>query len=1058
MKRVKAILLSVFSVVSSLTFAQNPNTSCADMIPICTDDLLQFNIFNTGGGLVPGNDYDCLVPTVGTNWFYLKIGNSGNIDMTMTAPVGFDLDFAVWGPFANLAAAQAACGNLGKAPNPLGTVDCSALGGNTESISIPNATSGQVYVMLITIPASSSTTTFELTLDPTSTGTTDCSIVCPTDPGTFSLFKATDPTDPTTVVPTTSPISLCAGEGFSIFSNQDYVLPEDTISYADGGDSVYTAQLMFLLYTSEPVGTDPASDPGFTGSGSIIIPSDSIVDLNSPFLSPILDSLNINCGTVWFVPVTGDDGIGLNGNIPGTGDNGTLNYDLLGDGCIGFGDAIEVRYNCELTVNGNILCTPYPLDDRTISINVNGGAEGDVFAFTYRDGILSDDTIQTPDVISVSGLEHLDTVELYFEDEAGCFDSLKVNFSIPQFVDVTVQDASSCITNGYVAVEADPLTGNGGIDRILMNGVVEQLTIPVDTLFASGGTQVLILLEDQFGCWNDSIRDIMVINGNRVVASVVPDSTFGVSCNDFSDGRATVTAIGLNQFGNPSGVPITSFQWTHGIAPPFGGTALDSMITGALHGTWTMTATGADGCTSTLIIEIENPDTLEIELNPNSPQCNGDLGGGSIAINVKGGTGAYSYEAFDANLDPVTTFNNTVPNIPAGFYTINVVDENGCFASETQTLLDPLPISGTFTQSLIIDCYGDSTGFITTDGLSNTQGPVQYSWDIPGSTVQLPSTPSISNLPTGQYNLQVVDSLGCKESWLFFIDTPDSLYFDQITLFESFCRLSNFQNGKGIISVSARGGTGSPKYTITELNTGNKTNLVTWPSRNPGPYNLTVTDFNGCVTSKDVFLDSINPEAGFTVESDDFEGPEIYEGTEPLNIRFTNTSKGYFDPKDPSTDVIFDWTFDRDPLNGDANWFFTTDSLTRPDTVYTGEQTFIACISVRNFNDCADTSCVEIISRVEPELILPNVFTPGEAPNEEFFFPNMGVNVFQATIFNRYGVPVFEFTDITDRWDGTHKDSGKDCSDGVYYYTYSGTATNGKEYSGEGSMTLLRSK
>ncbi len=674
----------------SIVKAQNPNAFCTNMSPICTDDILTFDVSNTGGGLVQGNDYDCLVPTVGTNWFYLKVGNSGNIDMTITAPLGFDLDFAVWGPFANLSSAQSACGNLGVAPNPLGTVDCSALGGNTESVNIAGANAGNIYVMLITTLATSGPTTFQLTLDPSSTGTTDCSIACPTNSGTFSLLKGSDPTDPSTYTPTTSPISLCAGEGFSIFSNQDYTLPEDTISYADGGDSIYSAQLMFLLYDTLPTSTDPGSDPGYTG---VIIPSDSINDQNSS-LSSILDSLNLDCGVVYFVPVTGDDGIGLNNNMVGVGDNGQLNYDLSGNGCLAMGDPIEVKYNCELTATGNFSCAG---NNNLLNVSLEGGAIGDVYIFTYRDGILSEDTIQTPDNIQVSNLMHLDTIELYFEDEAGCFDSLKTSFSIPQFVNVNVADANGCIAQGQVSVEGDSLTGNGGLAKIIMNGIVETSTLPFDTLSAIGGTQVLISLEDQAGCQNDTVVTIGIIGGNQLIIDTIPGTILDVSCFGYNDGTATVSAYGVDQFGNPSGVPIVSYVWTHSTGVAVGGTALDSVLINAIPGSWTVTATSANGCTITMTIVINEPDSIQ---NNNSVIVEPTVGlsNGSIDISVIGGTLPYAtYTVIDANGTSYPVTGSLATGLSGGTYTITVEDANGCTGTFTMTLTEmPLSIDNDF--------------------------------------------------------------------------------------------------------------------------------------------------------------------------------------------------------------------------------------------------------------------------------------------------------------------------------------------------------------------------
>ncbi|HRS39068.1 MAG TPA: gliding motility-associated C-terminal domain-containing protein, partial [Bacteroidia bacterium] len=50
-----------------------------------------------------------------------------------------------------------------------------------------------------------------------------------------------------------------------------------------------------------------------------------------------------------------------------------------------------------------------------------------------------------------------------------------------------------------------------------------------------------------------------------------------------------------------------------------------------------------------------------------------------------------------------------------------------------------------------------------------------------------------------------------------------------------------------------------------------------------------------------------------------------------------------------------------------------------------------------------------------------------------------------------WGQLVFETTDKDINWDGTHKDNGSDCPDGVYYYT---CKVNFFRISGEESVEL----
>ena len=86
----------------------------------------------------------------------------------------------------------------------------------------------------------------------------------------------------------------------------------------------------------------------------------------------------------------------------------------------------------------------------------------------------------------------------------------------------------------------------------------------------------------------------------------------------------------------------------------------------------------------------------------------------------------------------------------------------------------------------------------------------------------------------------------------------------------------------------------------------------------------------------------------------------------------------------------------------------------------------------RNTSPFSNIICIDNC----PEYTLPNIFSPnGDALNDVFEpFPYRYVKSIALTIYNRWGEAVFETTDPSIQWDGKHKQSGKACSDGAYYY------------------------
>ncbi|MEM6261573.1 MAG: T9SS type A sorting domain-containing protein, partial [Bacteroidota bacterium] len=158
------------------------NPTCVSdraMQPFCTDATLTYPAGSFPSGVPPlsastvnpGNNYGCLLSTPNPAWFYLEIDQPGNIDVIMTNTQNVDVDIAMWGPFANKAAALTACGTYG-AP-----LDCDYTTSPGGTMNIVGATTGQVYVILVT-NFSNVATQVNIVSGGASTGTTNCNIIC----------------------------------------------------------------------------------------------------------------------------------------------------------------------------------------------------------------------------------------------------------------------------------------------------------------------------------------------------------------------------------------------------------------------------------------------------------------------------------------------------------------------------------------------------------------------------------------------------------------------------------------------------------------------------------------------------------------------------------------------------------------------------------------------------------------------------------------------------------------------------------------------------------------
>jgi gliding motility-associated-like protein len=147
----KIKLLCFFALLNlASAYSQGGASSCADLeanyqlYQTCATNIPFQN--STGGNAESFNSTCIPTQFVGPTWFFLQVQGSGNIILQIsqinTAGTGTDVDFVLWGPFANL---NNICGQL----NTSVEVDCSYSAASIENVTIPSGIAGQIYVLLI---------------------------------------------------------------------------------------------------------------------------------------------------------------------------------------------------------------------------------------------------------------------------------------------------------------------------------------------------------------------------------------------------------------------------------------------------------------------------------------------------------------------------------------------------------------------------------------------------------------------------------------------------------------------------------------------------------------------------------------------------------------------------------------------------------------------------------------------------------------------------------------------------------------------------------------------
>src|SRR5690606_13573405 len=128
----------------------------------------------------------------------------------------------------------------------------------------------------------------------------------------------------------------------------------------------------------------------------------------------------------------------------------------------------------------------------------------------------------------------------------------------------------------------------------------------------------------------------------------------------------------------------------------------DATATGLAQGTYEVTVTDANGCTTLANVVISGAEQALTISQPvlNNPVCFGSADG-SIDITVTGGTAPYSYVWSNGQAS------QSANGLVAGNYSLTVTDANGCsITSETYILSNPDEII--LTAPLVTDANCDS--------------------------------------------------------------------------------------------------------------------------------------------------------------------------------------------------------------------------------------------------------------------------------------------------------------------------------------------------------------
>ncbi|HJW30410.1 MAG TPA: hypothetical protein VJ508_14360, partial [Saprospiraceae bacterium] len=240
-------------------------------------------------------------------------------------------------------------------------------------------------------------------------------------------------------------------------------------------------------------------------------------------------------------------------------------------------------------------------------------------------------------------------------------------------------------------------------------------------------------------------------------------------------------------------------------------------------GTYTITITDDNGCTSTASSVVTQPAALSANVTTTNETSSG-ANDGTATSTPAGGTPAYTYLWSNGG----TT--STISGLPPGIYTVTVTDSHGCTSTGSgQVNSFGCTIDVTLPADVVI-CNGEMATL--TPNVLGGIGNLTYLWST-GAT-----TPSITVSTSGNYCVTVTDMANCQDADCIQVDVIVIPAFDCPVVNESAPGMNDgaiqCDTISGIISYLWSNGATTPG--ITGLA--------------PGTYCLTVTDINGCTNSQ----------------------------------------------------------------------------------------------------------------------------------------------------------------------------------------------------------------
>ncbi|MEL6942963.1 MAG: hypothetical protein AAFO82_09860, partial [Bacteroidota bacterium] len=317
---------------------------------------------------------------------------------------------------------------------------------------------------------------------------------------------------------------------------------------------------------------------------------------------------------------------------------------------------------------------------------------------------------------------------------------------------ISISDANGCETEQTVVIEStttelatdidniiDATCGedNGGFEVVVSNGTAPYnynigngaVSNPIFTDLAPDVYSVTVT--DAAGC--ESVHDLSVVRESEAISANI--SNLQIAQCGQSNGSFQITGTGGR----------APYRYNIGL-----GQTLNNTFSNLSGGVYEVTVTDNKNCTTIERINIEETEPVTASIiNIEGEKC--EQSNGRFEVDVNSGRAPFEY-----NIGNGFTDNPLFTELTAGTYNLTIRDANGCESTEQVGIEATGEVLRTSIQNLQNTTCGKDNGAFT---INVTNGEAPFTYVLANQEYD---SPDFANLPTGTYDILILDAAGCS--------------------------------------------------------------------------------------------------------------------------------------------------------------------------------------------------------------------------------------------------------------------------------------------------------